>query len=124
MWGTRIAIHAGKRGVNTNEVRGLLDRLGSSRWQETGLLRKPAADLLYRVLDHPGILPLSSVLCTAVLGTPIRDADLAEQLGTAWVNDSNRDEHSNWGWPLSDVQVLEPFVPATGHQGWWNWGGP
>lgn len=124
LWNTRIAIHAGKRRVDTNEVQALLGRLGGNSWQHTGLVRKPAADLLYRVLDHPGELPLSSVLCTAMMGQSLRNAELADQLGVKWANDSGRDEHAMWGWPLSDIEVLEPFVPATGHQGFWSWGGP
>ncbi len=120
MWNTRIAIHAGKRRVDVNEVRALLDRLNSRAAASTGIVDiANAAKLLWQLVDHPSILPLSSVLCTAMMGPPMRNADLARALGV----EHTPDALSSWGWPLSDVEVLEPFVPATGHQGWWNWGG-
>ena len=34
---------------------------------------------------------------------------------------SDRDEHSNWGWPLTDIEPLMPYMPASGRQGWWTW---
>ena len=118
---TDCPIHAGARPVRKDEVRDLLLRLHSSFWRETGLAREGSIKLLEPVLLAPGRLPLSSVLCTAILGEPIRDAALAAQLGTHAVNDSDRDQHSNWGWPLTDIERLEPFVPATGKQGFWDW---
>ena len=57
----------------------------------------------------------------AVLGQPIRDSDLETQLGVPAVNDSDRVLHSNWGWPLTDIEVVKPIVPATGKQGLWLW---
>jgi hypothetical protein len=121
--GQRIAIHAGARRVQRIEIHELLLKLRSPSAAETGLVIEPAIALLDRVSTAPGSLPLSSILCTAILGTPIRDADLAAQLGTRFVNDSDRAEHSNWGWPLTEIEVLEPFVPARGAQGWWDWSG-
>lgn len=117
----RIAIHAGARAVRKDEVRDLLLRLHSSYWRETGLERDLSIKLLEPVLLAPGRLPLSTVLCTAILGEPIRDVALTERLGTHAVNDSDRDEHSNWGWPLTDIERLQPFVPARGAQGFWTW---
>ena len=61
------------------------------------------------------------MVCLATLGEPIRDEALAVGLGLEHVKDSDRDEHSNWGWPLRDVERLEPYVPAKGAQGWWTW---
>lgn len=121
MIGRRIAIHAGARPVRKEEVRKLLAQLQSRDWRETGVDREIAVPLLERVLNAPKILPLSSVLCTAVLGKPIRNKELAAAMGIPWLNDSDRHEHSNWGWPLSQIEVLEPFVPAKGAQGWWEW---
>nr|WP_294566958.1 ASCH domain-containing protein [uncultured Rhodopila sp.] len=122
--GQRIAIHAGARPVRKAEVRDLLLRLHSLSWRESGLVREGSLVLLDLVLTAPGLLPLSSVLCTAVLGQPIRDNDLAERLGLPAVNDSDRSEHSSWGWPLTDIVRLEPFVPAKGAQGFWQWTPP
>lgn len=119
--GRRVAIHAGARAVRGRELIDLAAKLRGATAAETGLAPGPALDLLDRILGGEASLPLSSVLCLATLGRPIRDAELAERLGTAWVNDSDRDEHSNWGWPLNDIEVLFPYVPARGAQGWWQW---
>jgi hypothetical protein len=53
-------------------------------------------------------LPLSSVLCTAQLGQPIRASAYAARHG----RDSDRIDHTKWGWPLTAIERLEPFVPA------------
>ncbi|HYC63512.1 MAG TPA: hypothetical protein VEC14_02180, partial [Reyranellaceae bacterium] len=76
-----------------------------------------AQDLLGRVSNAPGILPLSSVLCTAVLGAPRK----ASVLFGRDMADSDRIDHSIWAWPLNDLQPVEPFVPARGAQGFWDW---
>lgn len=119
--GKRVAIHAGARKVSVREVRELVLKLHSSDWRETGLERESSIRVLEPVLLSPGRLPLSSIVCLATLGEPIRDAELVEQLGLIAVNDSDRHEHSNWGWPLSEIERLQPFVPARGRQGWWTW---
>lgn len=28
---------------------------------------------------------------------------------------------SGWRWPLTDIEVLAPVVPAVGMQGFWRW---
>ena len=116
-----MAIHAGARMVNVDELRALVLRLHSSHWRETGLERSQSLELLEPLLLRPKSLPRMAVLCLATLGRPIRDSDLEAQLGLPQVNDSDRDEHSSWGWPLTDAQRLEPYVLARGAQGWWNW---
>lgn len=121
LWGRRVAVHAGVRKVSVAEVRALLVKLHSVSWRETGLIRDPAIAVLEQAKQEPRYLPLGAVVCLATLGQPIRDAGLAAALGVEWVNDSDRDEHSNWGWPLRDVARLEPYVPAKGAQGWWTW---
>jgi hypothetical protein len=121
MRGRRIAIHAGARAVKRGELQELIYKLQSPFWRETGLVREIALPLVEQFIQAPKSLPLSSVLCTAVLGQPIKGAELAAQLGIDYLNDSERDEHSNWGWPLSDIEVLQPFVPAGGAQGFWTW---
>jgi hypothetical protein len=121
--GKRIAIHAGARPVRRNEVAALVYELRTTGKVPFAGLDKTDAilTLLDRVLTSPGSMPLSSVLCLATLGEPIRNEELAARLGLPWINDSDRNEHSNWGWPLTDIQRLEPFVPARGSQGFWRW---
>jgi len=125
--GQRIGIHAAARAVSTKEVRALSIKLHSDRWRETGLVpeerRDRAIELLKRVIVAQTFLPSRSILCIATLGRPIRNEDLAAQLGLPWVNDSDRDEESMWGWPLTDIHRLQPIVPAQGSQGFWRWYG-
>lgn len=124
MWHTRIAIHAGARHAAKDEIRGLLLKLHSTAWRETGIDREQGIKLLEPILLAPGSLPLRSIVCTAMLGEPIRNEALAAQLGVHLVNDSDRGEHTNYGWPLSAIERLAPFVPATGKQGFWRWSEP
>jgi hypothetical protein len=125
MVGRRIAIHAGARKVRHGEVAGLVYSLEKSladqqlAWS-TSLIPAIAYPLLQRWLIDPGGLPLSSVLCTAILGTPITAAAYAAAHGVPPA-DSDRINHTMWGWPLTDVEVLEPFIPARGAQGFWTW---
>lgn len=120
-WNHRVAIHAGARPVRPAEVRELLVKLQSESARETGVHPAIAIPILERALQAPKGMPLSSVLCTASLGRPIRNAELSRALGVPTVNDSDRGEHSNWGWPLTAIRRVEPYAPARGSQGWWMW---
>ena len=118
--GQRIAIHAGARPVRRNEVADLVMRLRSPEAWTTALRPEIALPMLERALQHPGHLPLASVLGTATLGEPKRAFEIVDEFG-AQLNDSDRDQHSNWAWPLTDIETLEPFQPAKGMQGFWEW---
>lgn len=69
--------------------------------------------------ERPG-LPLSSILGTAIIGEPTKNPIVA---GRRLVEDSDRTDHLNWGWPLSDIERFEPPIPARGAQGFWDWHG-
>lgn len=116
--GRRIAIHAGARKIPKTELRELLVKLQGPRWRETGI---PAPDLavplLEQALSNPTIFPLGVVVCTAGLGRPLRGVELSAALGTDPVPGAD----TNWGWPLMNIQVLEPAVPARGDKGFWEW---
>ena len=118
--GKRIAIHAGARKVQKGEIADLCCGLETYGGALTSLNVQIALPLLERWLVAPGMLPLSSVLCTAILGKPITAAAYAEAHGIRPA-DSDRVDHTKWGWPLTDIEVLEPFVPAKGMQGIWTW---
>jgi hypothetical protein len=119
--GRRIAIHAGARPAKLAEIRELIVRLNTSKWRETGLDREKALPLLEGAARDPKGMWHSAVTCIATLGKPLRDAELFAAMGVDGpVNDSDRDEHSNWGWPLTDITPLEPPRPAVGSQGFWQ----
>lgn len=118
--GQRIAIHAGARPVKRSEVAELVLRLQRDEAWMTGLKPEIARPFLERVHSNPGILPLSTVLGTVLLGDPRRAYEIVNEFGGR-INDSDRDQHSNWAWPVSDIQHLEPPVPARGSQGFWRW---
>jgi len=121
--GSRIGIHAGSRAASKSETLELLIKLQSPAWRETGVDPGIAVPLLTLWLDGGDALPLGSILCTAAVGEPVRNEELAERLGVESVNDSDRVEHSNFGWPLSDVRQVQPIVPTRGLQGIWMFRG-
>ena len=126
LWGKRMAIHAGVRPVRTAEVLDLLARLSSAGggWS-TALKPDVAIPFLEQVASDPKRLPLSAVICTAQLGVPIRDLELAAVLGSSGpLNDSDRDGHTNYGWPMLNVEVFATPLPARGARGLWPWTAP
>ncbi|MCA0027385.1 MULTISPECIES: ASCH domain-containing protein [unclassified Mesorhizobium] len=117
--GQRIAIHAGARPVRKAELADLIIRLRSPDAWSTAL-KPEALAMLERWHSNPFALPLASIVGTAVLGQPVRAFDIVSEFG-AKLNDSDRDQHSNWAWPLTEIEPLKPIQPIKGLQGFWNW---
>lgn len=111
-----IAIHAGKRKPVMAELRAL--RLQLRGENATGLDAEIALPLLERWSQHPASLLLSSVLGIVRMGEPVRADQIPEYAGS-FVNDSDRTEKANYGWPLTDIRPLIPPVPHRGAQGFW-----
>ncbi|ARO22896.1 ASC/PUA-like domain-containing protein [Rhizobium sp. TAL182] len=128
--GQRLAIHAAARPMRRSEVLALRIALTKTLRNPTACLHPDLAiPLLDRILEQekgavPTFLPLSHVLCTAIVGEPKPSDECASDFGDNAGNDSDRDSTFNWGWPMLDIQPLEPPVPARGLQGLWNWSGP
>jgi hypothetical protein len=120
IWGQRIGVHAGARPVRKDEIADLILRLRSAEAWSTALRPEIALPFLERAHANPGSLARASMLCTAVLGEPRRAADIVGEFG-GQMNDSDRQEHASWAWPMREVQPLEPFVPVKGAQGFWEW---
>lgn len=127
--GQRIVVHAAARKVRANEVLPIAVTLEQRHhWPEaaaeTCLHPEPALRLL-KQCHHDGIeLPLAAGLGTAVLGEPLLGTRVAEQFGASRANDSDRDQHANWGWPLTDIEPWDMPIPMRGAQGFWNWPTP
>lgn len=117
--GQRIAIHASARKIPDKEVRWMIMHLNGPKAWETGLKPEALAWLQRARLD-PSSLWRSVVLGTAVLGEPVLASSIVSEFG-ATVNDSERMEHSQWAWPMLEVEPMEPPIAARGAQGFWNW---
>lgn len=120
--GEEMAIHAGARGIRRSEITGILYNLerGGDEARATGLTHPElVTPFLERVLAAPRSLPMAAVLGYATIGQPLQNQQLADKLGVPRVNDSDRDEDSNWGWPLLNVRPERPIIPTKGKQGLW-----
>jgi hypothetical protein len=120
--GQRLVIHAAARQVHVAEVHQLVRLLevGGRYAAATALITERALPLLRGWMNGQE-LPLSAGLGTAVVGEPRLGTDIARELGALKANDSDRDSHANWGWPMLEIERwAEPF-PMKGAQGLWNW---
>ena len=145
MQGKRIVIHAGSRPIRRTEVEDLQRRLfdpafEQDRWT-TGLHPDKAEGILRRawlqsgnsrakdqshdlLFDGTGAafdpLPLAAGLGTAILGAAINGFDACEIFGHR-INDSDRSEHANFAWPLTEIDTWSEPITCKGAQGFWNW---
>lgn len=135
--GQRIIIHASTRKMDRRELNylaGVLQKREDPQYAdlaaETCLIADKALPVLARALDiipgneGHGDLPWGVGLGTAVLGEPRNGFDIAAEFGLPRANDSDRDEHANFGWPLTDIEVWDMPVECRGFQGFWNWPTP
>lgn len=128
--GQRIVIHAAARRISLPEVVDLFvalrDRDVSTPHRiaaaMTCLDAEKALPILARAWtpgDNP--LPMSAGLGTALVGEPRDGYDITEEFGVPRVNDSDRHDQANWGWPMLEVERWDYPVPMSGRQGFWNW---
>lgn len=121
--GTRIAIHAGARPERLGEIFDIIARLNRN---ESALVEAIARPILEKAVNvrkawsshspRAHIFPLSTVLCTAIIGEPV----LASELFKDAVADSTRFVESIWAWPLTEVVAFDEPVPYQGHQSFWT----
>lgn len=120
MVGQRIAIHAGSRRVQAQEIKWLIAGLGGYfDASQRPALHQSALDYLI-AMSRPGDYVRGAFVCTVTLGEPLAGDECARQLGIpVAANDSTREGTFNWGWPMLDVtKVIN--VPCRGAQGLWN----
>jgi hypothetical protein len=142
MIGERVVNHAGSRPMRESEILDLIERLNGPDAWSTALHRDAAMPVLELALADvrrpkpkkadlfgpgdaidPPNLPIGAGIGSFVLGTP-RDGDvIAREFGMPAVNDSDRDQEANWGWPVEQVQTWREPVPSKGAQGFWHWQG-
>lgn len=125
--GQRIVIHAGKT-LDIDEAEDLIDLfegrpLSSGRTAaETCLHADKAMPILQAAIRRE--LPLGAGLGTAIVGDPRNGLDIAAEFGVPRANDSDRDQHANWGWPMLEIEAWPDPIPMRGAQGLWNWPTP
>lgn len=133
--GQRVVIHASSKRIRLPEIGFILDKMKAdgSVWASTCLhmeKAKPVLDAAYAMAhcddDGSGTwLRYGCGLGTAILGEPRNGVDIAEQeFGLPHVNDSDRRDHANFGWPMLDVEVWDEPIPMRGFQGFWKWPTP
>lgn len=137
--GQRIVIHAGSRSIRRAEVEDLQQRLANpdTAWT-TGLHPEQAEQILrwswlqsgskakqLEFFDGTGAafqpLPLSSGIGTVIVGAPVDGWTACESAFNHKVNDSDRDGHANFAWPMQEIEPWDEAVPCKGAQGFWNW---
>ena len=118
----RMAIHAAARAIDWREVHQLVRLLeAGGRYAARTCLHVDSALRLLRDAMNGLELPLGAGLGTAVVGTPKQGWAVAEEFGVTRANDSERDAHSNWAWPMLDIERWEQPFPMKGAQGLWTW---
>lgn len=128
--GQRIVIHAAAKKIDQEELGELFllrhcrntDANHKLAWAETCLIAEKAQAIFNQGLE--GHLPMACGLGTAILGEPRPGTEIAEEFGVTRANDSDRDEHANWGWPMLDIEAWPEPIPMRGAQGFWNWPSP
>lgn len=128
--GQRIVIHAAARKIDYEELTVLFNVLAlrdhnaeiARAAAETCLIPEKAIPILNMALERR--LPMACGIGTAILGEPRSGLDIAEEFGVPRANDSDRDEHANWGWPMLDIEPWREPIPMRGKQGLWNWPTP
>jgi hypothetical protein len=115
--GQRVVIHAGSRPVRGAECHRLYAEICAGEQ-----ISLTGAEALLEFVDRASIrphrLPVAAGLGTALLGAPKLASEIWPE---AFKSDSDRLEHSNWAWPLSEIQHFTPIVPTPGRQGFWKW---
>lgn len=121
MLGQRIVIHASAREIKPAEIMDLLRRLDDGTTGLVAPLARPLLERIYSASKCKGVVELGAGLGTAVLGKPVRAADMLK--GTV-LQDSDRVDHSLFGWPLTDVEAWRAPQHRPGAQGFFNWETP
>lgn len=120
--GQRIVIHASARKPCPREVAQLIRLLEAGGRYAGATCLKPI-DAALEVL-RAGEWPLGVGLGTAIVGEPVSGDQLAIDFGVVKANDSSRDYHANWGWPMLDIDRWPEPIPMRGAQGLWTWPTP
>lgn len=128
--GQRIVIHAAAKKIPSYDLNQLLYVI-ALRDRSAELARAAAETCLIPAKAQPVLdsaremaLPMSAGIGTAIIGEPRLGTEIAAEFGVPRANDSDRDQHANWGWPMLEIEPWETPIPMRGAQGFWNWPTP
>jgi hypothetical protein len=113
----RIVIHASARPIKPAEIHDLLQRLDDGTTGLKADLARPLLERLMAAAKCQGVLELGAGLGTAVIGKARRVGDIFK----GQIADSDRLDHSLFGWPLTEHEPFDHPSPMRGAQGFWNW---
>lgn len=122
--GQRIVIHAATRKIDRGETDMIMQILHHRETYpiEAGMTcLKPETAIPILQAALRGELPIGAGVGTAIVGEPRLGPDIATEFGVPRANDSDRDEHANWGWPMLDIEPWGEPIACKGAQGLWNW---
>lgn len=121
--GQPMVVHSAARKIDWREVHQLVRLLeaGGRYAARTCLVPELALPVLRAGMDDPETLPLAAGLGTAIVGQARNGIEIAREMGALMVNDSDRDDHANWGWPMTGIERWEKPFSMKGAQGLWNW---
>lgn len=122
--GLRIVIHAAVRPLNLGEIEFIL-KMMTHRPETSCLLVDKArpfleslrTDLLAGTVE----IPYGAGVGTAIVGPPRSGWEIAEEFSVEKVNDSDRDAHANYGWPMLEPEQWADPIPCRGRQRIWKW---
>lgn len=120
--GQRIVIHAGARKVDQRGLDQLVELLeaGGADAAATALVPIDLALAVLRSADWP----LGVGMGSAIVGEPRSGDAIGADLGVLRANDSDREYHSNWGWPMLAIERWPEPVKMRGAMGLWTWPEP
>jgi hypothetical protein len=117
--GQTIAIHAAARPLKLDELGALYSRLKNDAGWGLEMDAAAAMALVEQMHATWDQVPRSAVLCTAKLAACVKVGDLPS-IKAAPERAAEIDPNM-WAWRLADVQRFEPWIPAKGAQGFWDW---
>ncbi len=116
--GHRVVIHASAREIKPGEIMDLLRRLDDGTTGLIAELARPLLERIYAAHRCRGVVELGAGLGTAILGKTISVTEMAK--GTV-LQDSDRVDHSLFGWPVTEPERFDEPQFRPGAQGFFNW---
>lgn len=114
--GKTIVIHAGARAIKADEIDDILARIEDGTSALDAAIAVPLLTRIKGAYKCKGVVEIGAGLGTATIGRPRRVGDIFRG-----VMDSDRLDHSVYGWPLSNILPFTAPLECRGAQGFWNW---